>query len=298
MMKHLHTKLSAFVGLIMIGGAVQSEDLPGDRIDSLSPEQAVVASRMNDFMSSIEILFWKRCDQIDAGLEADPPQVWDIDDNGHYEVRVKRGPVIEKAGVMTVTTRVEQPPFIIGGRWNRFIEVAVHPKSPLVGMLHATFSVQISEAGVGNIGATMDMMQAAQPEEDLELMRSRVTDVFTRHDVDPQRYRPHGCGKPNEGFWKWHRSGTCTGVSLYGQQFIADEETFGLVSDLYTTVVNTYFEILAAREDEAYGPAEVASQEFMRRRWLEDQLFWDVLAKNFVPYEAWSAVNAPPTVRF
>ena len=36
----------------------------------------------------------------------------------------------------------------------------------------------------------------------------------------------------------------------------------------------------------------------MRRRWLEDQLFWDVLSKNFVPYEAWSAVNAPPVVKY
>ncbi len=36
----------------------------------------------------------------------------------------------------------------------------------------------------------------------------------------------------------------------------------------------------------------------MRKGWLEDQLFWDVLAKNFVPYEAWSAVNAPPVVKY
>ena len=36
----------------------------------------------------------------------------------------------------------------------------------------------------------------------------------------------------------------------------------------------------------------------MRKGWLEDQLFWDVLAKSFVPYEAWSAVNAPPVVKY
>jgi len=297
-MKQPQSSLWVSLSLMLIAGAVRCEALPGDRIESLGSEQAVVASRMKAFMADIEALFWTKCSQIDPDLEADSAQVWDIDDNGHYEVRVRRGPVIEKAGVMTVTTRVEQPPFIIGGRWNRFIEVAVHPKSPLVGMLHATFSVQISEAGVGNIGATMDMMQAAQPAEDLERMRSRVTEVFTQHGVDPKKYRPHGCGEPNQGFWKWHRAGTCTGVSLYGQQFEAEEETFDLVTDLYTTVVNTYFEILAVREDEAYGPADVAKQDFMRRRWLEDQLFWDVLANKFVPYEAWSAVNAPPVVRF
>ncbi|MDH5276819.1 MAG: hypothetical protein OEW88_10370 [Gammaproteobacteria bacterium] len=74
----------------------------------------------------------------------DPPR------NGHYEVRVRRGKVVEKAGVMTVKTVIEKPPFIIGGRWNRFIEVAVHPKTPLMGMLHATFSVEIPSKGAGN----------------------------------------------------------------------------------------------------------------------------------------------------
>jgi coproporphyrinogen III oxidase len=236
--------------------------------------------------------------EVDKNIGAQESFVWEIADNGDYEVRTERGPVIEKAGVMTVTTRVEQPPFIIGGRWNRFIEVAVHPQTPLVGMLHATFSVQVSEAGVGNIGATMDMMQSAQPPEDLELLRNRVTEVFVRHEMNPDKYRPHGCGEPNKGFWKWHRAGTCTGVSLYGQQFLADEKTFALVSELYTTVIKTYFEILAQRQAEPYGEAELAKQDFMRRRWLEDQLYWDVLAKNFVPYEAWSAVNGPPVVKF
>jgi len=165
-------------------------------------------------------------------------------------------------------------------------------------MLHATFSVQIAEDGSGNIGATMDMMQAAQPEEDLQLMRERVSKVFEQHEVTADKYRPHGCGAANKGFWKWHRPGTCTGVSLYGKQFLADNKTFDLVSDLYETVVSTYMEILAKRSAQSYTAEDVAKQDFMRKRWLEDQLFWDVLAKNFVPYEVWSAVNAPPTVKY
>lgn len=270
---------------------------PGDDPDQLTPAQADVARRMLVFMSTTEQGFWR---QVDAANRRDvpvEPLTLDVP-NGHYEVRVKRGKVVEKAGAMWVTTRIEKPPFVSGGRWNRFLELAVHPANPRVGMLHATFGVQISSRGDGSIGATLDMMKVNQPPEDLKLMDERVTAVFQRYGMDREKWRSRGCNQPNEPPWKWHRSGTCTGVSMYGAEMVADDRTFSLVSDLYTTVVDTYFEILRRRQRERYDAEDVAARDFMRRRWLEDQLFWDVLAKNFVPYEAWSAVNGPPTVRY
>jgi len=295
----LLTSIAAPVHRATAGDASEKPSAqPGNDMSALTPEQSEVAQRMLDFMADTEKNFWKRVAKLDGDVVSEDEHVWDITDNGLYEVRVKRGPKIEKAGVMTVMTYVEQPPFIIGGRWNRFIEVAMHPQSPLVGMLHATFSVQVANDGSSNIGATMDMMADAQPPEDLELMRSRISKVFEKHAMPPDKFRPHGCGEPNEKFWKWHRPGTCTGVSLYGKQFLADEKTFDLVSELYTTTLDTYFEILQTRMAQPYGAEELAKQDFMRRRWLEDQLYWDVLAMKFVPYEAWSAVNAPPVVKF
>ncbi len=270
---------------------------PGDSLGELTPGQAVVAERMLAFMSTTEQRFWQNVQRFD-GRGSVEPWVADVPDNGHYEVRVRRGEVVEKAGVMTIMTTVEKPPFIVGGRWNRFIELAVHPRTPLVGMLHATLVVQVSAQGVGNIGATMDMLKSAQPAEDLAFMDERVAAVFVRHGVDREKYRSRGCGKPDAGAWKWHRIGTCTGVSMYGPQLVADEPTFALVTDLYGTVMDSYFEILQKRRRQRYSSADLAAQDLMRRRWLEDQLFWDILARKFVPYEAWSAVNAPPVVRF
>lgn len=270
---------------------------PGDSIDALTPAQAVVAGRMLAFMNETEQRFWQHVGRFDGRGSATPWSA-DVPDNGHYEVRVRRGDVVEKAGVMTIMTTVEKPPFIAGGRWNRFIELAVHPRTPLVGMLHATLVVQVSAQGVGNIGATMDMLKSAQPAEDLAFMEQRVAAVFARHGADRGKYRSRGCDQPNEGPWKWHRVGTCTGVSMYGPQLVADEQTFALVADLYGTVMDSYFEILQKRRRQRYSPAALEAQDFMRRRWLEDQLFWDILARRFVPYEAWAAVNAPPTVRF
>ncbi|MEO8224203.1 MAG: hypothetical protein ABI661_05315 [Gammaproteobacteria bacterium] len=274
---------------------------PGDSLDDLTPEQARVAGEMLDFMTSIETRFWQKVDTLNGvkpGKAVVETLVMDPPKNGHYEVRVHRGKVVEKAGVMTVNTQVEKPPFIIGGKWNRFIEVAVHPKTPYLGMLHATFSVQISDKGEGNIGATMDMIKAAQLPEDLALFDQRVTAVFAKFGMDREKYRGKGCAQKREGPWKYYRPGTCTGVSMYGPDMVADEKHFALVSELYSTVVDTYFELLDKRRRQHYGAAELAAQDAMRRGWLEDQLFWDVLAKNFVPYEAWSAVNAPPVVKY
>ncbi len=271
---------------------------PGDEFEQLPSGQAEVAKRMLAFIDATEKSFWRDVDRINHSHGSAEPLVLDVPDNGHYEVRVKRGDVAEKAGVMVVTTQVEKPPFVIGGRWNRFFEVAIHPKNPRVGMLHATFSVQISARGDGNIGATMDMMKVNQPPEDLALMDARVTGVFARHGIDRERWRSKSCNKPNAGPWKWHRDGTCTGVSMYGVDMPADDQTFTLVSELYTAVVDAYFGILEKRANAPFSADDLATQDFMRRRWLEDQLFWDVLARNFVPYEAWSAVNAPPVVKY
>lgn len=295
--------LTALIAVLFVNIAVPSAlaDGPGDDLSQLKPDQAQVAREMLDFMTDIESRFWARVDKLNGvkpvesraeSLVLDPP------DNGHYEVRVHRGDVVEKAGVMTVNTQIEKPPFVIGGRWNRFIEVAVHPKTPLVGMLHATFSLQVSNKGDGNIGATMDIMKAAQSPEDLVLFDQRVTSVFAKHGMDREKYRSKACAQKREGPWKYYRPGTCTGVSMYGPDMLADQKHFALVSDLFGTVLETYFELLEKHKRQRYGSTELAAQDAMRRGWLEDQLFWDVLAKNFVPYEAWAAVNAPPMVKF
>jgi coproporphyrinogen III oxidase len=294
-------RVSPALVLLCLAAASAAADGPGDDLDKLAPDQARVAREMLGFMDAIEARFWQKVDRLNGvkpGKAVTESLVLDPLNNGHYEVRVRRGKVVEKAGVMTVNTVIEKPPFIIGGQWNRFIEVAVHPKTPLMGMLHATFSVQVSSKGAGNIGATMDMMQAAQSPEDLAYFDQRVTEVFAKFGMDREKYRGKGCAQKREGPWKYYRPGTCTGVSMYGPDMLADEKHFELVSELYRTVVDTYFELLDERKRQRYGAKELAAQDAMRKGWLEDQLFWDVLAKNFVPYEAWSAVNGPPVVKY
>ena len=53
-----------------------------------------------------------------------------------------------------------------------------------------------------------------------------------------------------------------------------------------------------ASRDQPYAAADVAEQEGMRRRWLEDYLFHDPVTRIMVPYEVWSFADQAPTVMF
>lgn len=270
--------------------------VPGDNLDQLTPEQAVAAGKMLVFMDEVEKEFFGYVRKFNGRAELEELEV----DPGSalYEIRTARGKVLEKAAVMTAITRVEKPPFVKGTAWNRFFEVAVHPKTPKVGMLHATLVVQVGSDGSSTIAGTIDMMKAAQEPEDLAWFRAGRDKVFTRHGIDPAKYVVGGCGKPNEGAWKWHRPSTCTGASIFGTQLEVNEKNFDFVAEVFRNGMEQYFDLVRRRWQEPWGPAELEAQQFMRRRWLEDQLFWDLLSRKFVPYEAWAAANAPPEVRF
>jgi coproporphyrinogen III oxidase len=285
-----------FLALLVLGGGAARAAGPGDNFDQLTPEQQVAARKMEQFMADVEKEFFAKVKALN-GNDTIYQEVVEPG-NAHYEIRVTRGPVLEKAAVMTAITQAEKPPFVKGGRWNRFFEIAVHPKTPKVGMLHATFVVQVGEDGSSTIAGTIDMMKAAQHPEDLEGFRAERDAVFTRHGVDPAKYVVGGCGKPNEGGWKWHRPSTCTGASIFGANLDVNEQNFDFVADVFRSGMERYFELLDKRRGESVDATDLQAQDFMRRRWLEDQLFWDVLSKNFVPYEAWAAVNAPPVVKF
>ncbi len=269
---------------------------PGDDLERLTAAQQVAARKMQQFMIDVEKEFFGEV----AALNGSATLVETVVDpgNARYEIRVARGPVLEKAAVMTAITRVEEPPFVRGLRWNRFFEIALHPKTPRAGMLHATFVVQVAEDGTGTLGGTLDMMQAAQDPADLAWFRGERDAVFRRHGIDPAKYVVGGCGKPNEGAWKWHRPSTCTGASIFGTNVEVDEKNFDFVADVFRTGMERYFDLVRKRRLEPWGPAELQAQAHMRRRWLEDQLFWDPLSRKFVPYEAWSAANAPPVVMY
>jgi len=269
---------------------------PGDSLDQLTPEQALVAHKMLVFMEEVETEFFDRVRALNGRVTLESTSV--DPGNAHYEIRTTRGKILEKAAVMTAITQAEKAPFVMGGRWNRFFEVAVHPRTPKAGMLHATFVVQVASNGSSTIAGTIDMMQAAQNPEDLAWFRAQRDAAFERHGIDPGKYVVGGCGKPNEGGWKWHRPSTCTGASIFGANLQVTEKNFDFVADVFRTGMDNYFDLVKKRRRTRYSAGDLAAQDFMRRRWLEDQLFWDLLSRNFVPYEAWAAVNAPPVVKF
>ena len=89
------------------------------------------------------------------------------------------------------------------------------------------------------------------------------------------------------------------GVGLYAQPtFDITKQNVDFVKEVYDTFVDTYFDILKKRKDQAFTPADIIAQDGMRRRWLEDHLFSDPLTMNVVPYEVWSFNDQAPLVKF
>lgn len=270
----------------------------GDSLAALTPAEAAVAERALAFLAHIEQSYWAHVRALNGAAELESKSI-DVD-TAHYDVRVARGKVIEKAGVLAAITRTEIRPYFLGGRWNRFLEFDVHPATPLVGMLHATLVVQFGSDGSGNVGGWIDELPAKRVPEDLDYLRRRADEVFAKYGVDAQPYRVRGCdGDPNEIKRKWRRLPACAGASLYGPPALAaNERNLEFVSSMFETVLDGYFATVERRRNSRYTPEDVRLQDAMRRRWLEDQLFSDPLSSKMVPYEVWSFASVPPVVRY
>jgi hypothetical protein len=56
--------------------------------------------------------------------------------------------------------------------------------------------------------------------------------------------------------------------------------------------------VLEKRKDQKFSADDLAAQEAMRRRWLEDQMLHDPYAQHVIPHEVRSFQNYPPVVKY
>ena len=132
------------------------------RLEQLSVENRLIAEDLITFIkdSDKKYFSWAGCINHDStaidtnclsnenGNTSDETFISDTK-YSDFDVRVARGPVVEKIGRMISEGKMTAP-----GRgekrkllWGRFYSIDVHPKTPLVGMLHATLVLQIFEDG-------------------------------------------------------------------------------------------------------------------------------------------------------
>ena len=111
-----------------------------DNLDALPPEQAAFANRYDEFLGRMDTMFFNRVGDLNGDLQLETIAMGN--EYADYEVKVARGSVVEKGGRSLNITKKPARPFQKPNLWSRYFLFDVHPKSPLVGMLHAAIVAQ------------------------------------------------------------------------------------------------------------------------------------------------------------
>ena len=299
----------AFVFLMQGFFSLQAEYTDqAERLDALTPDNRIIAEDLITFMQTSDDKYFdwvnKINEQTSPELGDQPINDEDFDwvtEYSDYNIRVVRGPVIEKTGRMLSEGKMTSP-----GRgdknlvWGRFYSIDIHPKTPLVGMLHATIVLQFFEDNSIGTGGWLDMMPGTRIPEDLEFLKQTTDDYFNKHNANTALYRRLVCKGTEDTIEYWRRKPSCSGVSFYGPPVFrdSDEKSYQFIKGMFTEFVDAYLQLVEKRMNDSFSKEDILAQEVMRKRWLMDQLFSDPFASKIVPFEVWSAANVPPTIKF
>ena len=213
-----------------------------------------------------------------------------------HVVKVARGSVVEKCGFMRTVVRKELPPMMPEPLFNRYMQIDIYPKTPLVGMLHIAMNFSYNKDGGNMVGGIMDITPGTIIEEDLTFVKDHMDTLFAKHEFDIAPFRaPLLKGHHKE----WLRA-SCVGVSFFKMPFLEiDEKNFTLVRESVETMFDAYLQVLIKRKEQKFSDSDRDAMFDMRRRWLEKQFLWDPFASTgLAPYEVWSFQDLPPEVRF
>jgi coproporphyrinogen III oxidase len=266
----------------------------------IEPEKAeALIERFNAFITKMDDKYLGRTMVINGSINAENREI--ENEYSRYELRVTRGEVIEKAGRMLSFGKKANPGRGDGVlKWGRFYSLDFHPRSPLVGMLHATIVVQLYEDNTAQVGGWLGIMPGTKIEEDLDTLKVLTDNWFAQHEKDPALYRRLICKGTDDTVAYWRRKPACVGASFYGPPVYRDsvEDSYAFIEGIFDEFVAAYLDIVEKRAKQSFTDADLAAQDEMRLRWLKDQLFSDPFASSIVPFEAWSFANMPPVVKF
>jgi len=311
------TILFSLVILIQGCSLTQEKDFGNQtqRLEQLSVENRLIAEDLIKFIedSDNKYFSWAGCINLnltaidnnclskDNGNTADE-SFQSVTKYSDFDVRVARGPIVEKMGRMISEGKMTSP-----GRgeernllWGRFYSIDVHPKTPLVGMLHATLVLQIFEDGSIGTGGWLDVMPGTRVKSDMNYLKKVTDEYFEENNADPSLYRRLVCKGTEETIAEFRRKPSCSGVSFYGPPVFREsgEKSYRFIKGMYSEFVDAYFETIQKRMNDPYTEEDLLAQEKMRKSWLIDQLFSDPFASKIVPFEVWATANVAPTVKF
>jgi coproporphyrinogen III oxidase len=262
-------------------------------INGLNSEQSAYAEQMLSLMETRQQFFLDTIERFNGSRETET-RVFD-EDTALHEVSVARGETIEKAGWYTNRMKKADPPYVPEMLWGQYFEIDFHPRTPLLGQMHATVYFTYMTDGTSAIAGYMDYTPGTWIDEDIACMKATVDKIIDENGHDREHFRQ----MLYKDYHKDILRAACIGAAFYARPMLEiNTKNFAFVADAHTRFVNAYLDVLDRRKDEAFTEQDLANQADMRRRWLEDHLFSDPFTMNVVPYKVWSFADAPPTVRF
>ena len=214
---------SVFVSIavsLMLSANIKAQEEPpflpdlGPSLDVLPPDQQAFAKRFLAFIAAMEEKKLARIATLNGGSDYEDRQ--EITPYAIWELRVTRGSVVEKAGrMLTFVTKTEpnspRPGEII---WGRAYFLDIHPKTPLVGMLHAVIMLQFYKDGSSSMGGWLGVMPGTKVEEDLAELKASMDAVFVQHDKSPDSFRQMICRGDETTVFEFRRKPACVGASF------------------------------------------------------------------------------------
>jgi len=260
--------------------------------DTLTDDQTRLAKKMEEFTEKIEAKLFEAISRLNGNKDFET-KTFEFD-TADYIVKVARGSVVEKGGFMKVLVK-KALGYTREPIWNRFIQINIHPKTPLVPFAHLTMNFIYQKDGDHSISGIMDMTPATIIEEDLAFVKGEVDKLFKKHGVDITPYR-----KPLlKGHHKDWLKAACVGVSFYSQPFKINKKNFNLVKESIETFLDSYMKVLEKRKEQEFSNKDIETMYDMRKRLLEKDFLWDpYTSTSLVPYKVWSFQMSPPEVRF
>ena len=284
-----------FLAMIaLIWSAPAAPDNAG--FSQLSVEQIAMAERALTFLDEMEAMYFGAVAKLNG---TDKIESVDINDEfAARNVKVARGPIVEKAGRMRTRTLKPKADFQEERLWTRFFSADVHPKSPKVGMLHAAITMHFDIDGGSAVAGWVDILPAATSQEDLDYLRAVADEIFKKYAKDAAGHRKMSIeGTEGEGIRRREPAGV--GGSFYGRNLMPwTEENFNFMTEMYREFFIAYLNLIDKRKTDPVTADDLAKQDYQRRNWWEDRWFSDPYTRNVVPMDVWALSTLPPEVKF
>lgn len=217
---------------------------------------------------------------------------WDRPEGGGGITRViNNGNVLEKGGVNFSAVHGPVPAFLLnekehsithaGGNEKTFfatgVSIVIHPKSPMVPIIHMNIRYFEMSNGVYWLGGGIDLTPHYVNEADAKYFHSELKKVCDKHHPS---YYPKFKTWADDYFFIPHRNETRGIGGIFFDRLVADnemtfEKNIAFWKDVGKTFANLYATFMGRNKDLPHGETEKQWQLLRRGRYAEFNLVYD-----------------------